>query len=81
MSVVYGGNKGHGGYVCTALPSNAGAQSCLYAPRLNSDRAVVEAVGVGRGERVLGLLHFGAPAREPAPREREPVETYVEFLA
>lgn len=39
-----------------------------------------EAVGIGRGERVLGLLHFGAPAREPAPREREPVETYVEFL-
>jgi len=40
-----------------------------------------EAVGIGRGERVLGLLHLGAPAREPAPRERAPVDTYVEFLA
>jgi nitroreductase len=40
-----------------------------------------DALGVARGERVLGLLHFGAPAREPAPREREPVDTYVEFLA
>jgi nitroreductase len=40
-----------------------------------------EAVGIGRGERVLGLLHFGAPDREPAPRERAPVETYVDFLA
>jgi nitroreductase len=39
-----------------------------------------EAVGVPAGERVLGLLHFGAPAREPAPREREPVESYVDFL-
>ncbi|MGH2973050.1 MAG: nitroreductase family protein [Gaiellaceae bacterium] len=39
-----------------------------------------EALGIPHGERVLGLLHFGAPAREPAPREREPVETYVEFL-
>ncbi len=39
-----------------------------------------EALGIPRGERVLGLLHFGAPAREPAPREREPVEAYVEFL-
>jgi len=39
-----------------------------------------EAVGVPRGERVLGLLHFGAPEREPAPREREPVERYVKFL-
>jgi nitroreductase len=39
-----------------------------------------EALGIQRGERVLGLLHFGAPAREPAAREREPVERYVEFL-
>ncbi len=43
MSVVYGGNKGHGGYVCTALPSTHGARSCLYAPRVNTDEAVVEA--------------------------------------
>ena len=39
-----------------------------------------DALGVTRGERVLGLLHLGPPEREPAAREREPVETYVEFL-
>jgi nitroreductase len=39
-----------------------------------------EALGIPTGERVLGLLHFGTAAREPAPREREPVETYVSFL-
>jgi nitroreductase len=39
-----------------------------------------EAVGLPPGERFLGLLHFGPPEREPAPREREPVESYVEFL-
>jgi nitroreductase len=39
-----------------------------------------EAAGIPPGERFLGLLHFGAPAREPAPREREPVQSYVEFL-
>ena len=39
-----------------------------------------EAAGVPRGERVLALLHFGAPERDPAPRERAPVDTYVEFL-
>jgi nitroreductase len=39
-----------------------------------------EAAGIPRGERVLGLLHFGAPAREPAPRERLPVGEYVELL-
>jgi nitroreductase len=39
-----------------------------------------EAAGVPVGERVLGLLHFGPPEREPAPRERAPVDAYVEFL-
>jgi nitroreductase len=40
-----------------------------------------EALGMPAGERFLGLLHFGRAEREPAPREREPVEGYVEFLA
>jgi nitroreductase len=39
-----------------------------------------EAAGVPAGERVLGLLHFGPPEREPAARERAPVEAYVDFL-
>ena len=39
-----------------------------------------EALGVPAGERVLGLLHFGESAREPAPRERAPVDAYVSFL-
>jgi nitroreductase len=39
-----------------------------------------EALGIPPGERVLGLLHFGSPEREPAPRERDPVDAYVEFL-
>ena len=40
-----------------------------------------DALGIARGERVLGLLHLGPPEREPAAREREPVEAYVEFLS
>ncbi len=39
-----------------------------------------EAVDLPHGERFLGLLHFGSVAREPAQRERRPVESYVEFL-
>jgi nitroreductase len=39
-----------------------------------------DAVGIPPGERCLGLLHFGSAAREPAAREREPVESYVELL-
>jgi nitroreductase len=39
-----------------------------------------EALGVSAGERVLGLLHFGASAREPAARERAGTDAYVSFL-
>lgn len=39
-----------------------------------------DAVGIPAGERFLGLLHFGTAEREPAARERMPVETYVAFL-
>ena len=38
------------------------------------------AIGIPNGERVLGLLHFGAPAREPAARERTDVSQYVAVL-
>jgi nitroreductase len=39
-----------------------------------------EALGIPVGERVLGLLHFGAPVREPATRERADASQYVQFL-
>jgi nitroreductase len=39
-----------------------------------------EAAGIPDGERFLGLLHFGAAEREPAPRERAGVGAYVQFL-
>jgi nitroreductase len=50
-------------------------------PKVLRSRPGREAVGIPPGERFLGLLHFGTAVREPAPREREPVESYVEFLA
>lgn len=49
-------------------------------PPVLRTRAGREAVAIEPGERFLGLLHFGSPTREPAAREREPVERYVEFL-
>jgi nitroreductase len=39
-----------------------------------------EAVGVPAGDRVLGLLHFGAAVREPSGRERADTSEYVLFL-
>jgi nitroreductase len=56
-----------------------GIGSYWRTPAVLRTKAGREAVGIPSGERFLGLLHFGSPAREPAPREREPVESYVEF--
>lgn len=39
-----------------------------------------EAVGIVGGERVLGLLHFGSPVREPSGRARSPLSQHVSFL-
>jgi nitroreductase len=49
-------------------------------PQVLRTRAGREAVGISPGERFLGLLHFGTAERDPARRDREPVERYVEFL-
>jgi nitroreductase len=49
-------------------------------PQVLRTKAGRESVGIPQGERFLGLLHFGTAEREPAPREREPVESYVEIL-
>jgi DNA invertase Pin-like site-specific DNA recombinase len=69
MSVVYGGSKGHGGYVCNALPSTHGARSCLYAPRVNIDEAVVEAFFEAIRPSELNLLEEALQAQS-ADRER-----------
>jgi nitroreductase len=57
-----------------------GLASYWRTPALFRGERGREIVGITAGERVLGLLHFGAPAREPATRERLPVESYVDFL-
>jgi nitroreductase len=57
-----------------------GLASYWRSPAILRTRQGREALGVPAGERVLGLIHLGPPGREPAPREREPVERYVEFL-
>lgn len=57
-----------------------GIASYWRSPAVLNTRPGRAALGVPEGERVLGLLHFGPPEREPAPREREPVGSYVHFL-
>jgi DNA invertase Pin-like site-specific DNA recombinase len=69
MSVVYGGSKGHGGYVCNALPSTHGARSCLYAPRVNTDEAVVSSFFEAIRPAELDLLEEALESQS-ADRER-----------
>jgi nitroreductase len=57
-----------------------GLASYWRTPALFRSARGREIVGITSGERVIGLLHLGAPEREPAPRERRPVESYVDFL-
>lgn len=57
-----------------------GIASYWRSPPVLLTRKGRAALRVPDGERVLGLLHFGPPGREPAAREREPVERYVDFL-
>jgi nitroreductase len=57
-----------------------GLASYWRTPALLRSARGREAAGLPAGERALGLLHFGAPAREPAPRERADVDSYVQFL-
>ena len=57
-----------------------GLASYWRTPAVLRTRKGREALGIPHGERALGLLHFGTPGREPAPRERAPVGSYVHFL-
>ena len=57
-----------------------GLASYWRTPAVLRTRAGREVVGVPDGERVLGLIHLGAPLTEPSGREREPVESYLGFL-
>jgi nitroreductase len=57
-----------------------GVASYWRTPSILRTRPGREAAGIPAGERFLGLLHFGTAEREPAARERRPVEAYVAFL-
>jgi nitroreductase len=47
---------------------------------LRSD-AGLEALGIGRNERFVGLVHLGLPRQDKEPPERAPVAEIVEYLA
>ena len=57
-----------------------GLASYWRTPAVLREPAGRAAVGVPDGERVLGLVHLGAPRTAPAPRERRPVGDFVAYL-
>ena len=57
-----------------------GLASYWRTPAVLREAAGRAAAGVPDGERVLGLIHLGAPRTAPAPRERRPVGDFVSYL-
>ena len=57
-----------------------GLASYWRTPGILRTRRGREAIGIVGGERVLGLLHFGAPVRQPSHRERSPLSQHLWFL-
>jgi nitroreductase len=41
------------------------------------DRRVLDALGLGAGERIAGFVHIGRPAKPPEDRDRPPLEEIV----
>src|SRR3954449_12098086 len=50
-------------------------------PSLLRSPAGLQAVGMPKNERFVGLLHLGQPRQEKAPPGRPPIEQLTEFLA
>jgi len=57
-----------------------GLASYWRTPAVLRTEAGRDAVGLPRGERFLGLLHFGPAVQSPLPKDRVGIEGYVEFL-
>jgi nitroreductase len=57
-----------------------GLASYWRTPGLLRTEAGRTAVGIGDDERVVALIHLGAPVTEPSPPERAPTTSYVVYL-
>ena len=60
--------------------TEAGVASYWRTPAILRTARGRDAVGIEAGERVLGLLHFGRPVRQPSQRERNDATQYVRLL-
>ena len=67
-------------YIVLLAAHGRGLVGYWRTPSVLREPAGQEAVGLGPGERFVGLLYLGHPVQEQRPPEREPVAGTVEFL-
>jgi nitroreductase len=67
-------------YIVLLAAHSRGLAGYWRTPEVLRSEAGRRAVGLGEGERFVGLLHLGPPRQEQAPPPRPPVEQMTEFL-
>ncbi|HEV2785896.1 MAG TPA: nitroreductase [Solirubrobacteraceae bacterium] len=67
-------------YVVLLAAHGRGLAGYWRTPGVLRSAAGRAALGVGEGERILGLLHLGHPRQEPRVPERAPVEQVAVYL-
>ena len=68
-------------YIVLLAAHARGLAGYWRTPEVLRGEAGRRAVGLGGGERFVGLLHLGVPRQEKAPPERPPVDQVTEFLS
>lgn len=66
-------------YAVLLAAAARGLASYWRSPTAFQTHAGRSAVGLGPDEHPVGLLHLGHRASDPAAKERQPVDTYLEF--
>src|SRR5207253_2486487 len=67
-------------YVVMLAAHARGLASYWRTPELLRTETGRAAVGIGADEKFVGVIYLGRPASEPPPKERDPVEQFVEYL-
>ena len=68
-------------YIVLLAAHSRGLAGYWRTPAVLRTRSGRDALGIPAGERPLALLHLGYPRQEQPVREREPVDSFVSFLA